>query len=73
MPFNCSPWPHIDVAGPPEIVRRFLLGTIVVSLYSGSIFMLVLVGMVVTEVMNIFMGTGSSEFSHLASVLGNLP
>ena len=73
MPFNYLPWPHIDVAGLPEIVRKFLLGTIVVSLYTGSIFMLVLVGLIVTEVMNLLMGTGSVEFSNLGSVLGILP
>jgi len=72
MPFNTTPWPHVDIGGLPDYVRQFLLGTIVVSLYLGTMLMVLVSGLVVGNVVTHVLQTGSFELSNLSVVLTQL-
>jgi hypothetical protein len=69
MPINTTPWPHVDIGGLPDYVRKFLLATIVVSLYLGTMLIVLVSGLVVANVVTHVMQTGSFELGSLAVVL----
>ncbi|MCZ6705717.1 MAG: hypothetical protein O6942_07435 [Bacteroidetes bacterium] len=72
MSVDYSPWPHLDVAGLPEPLRKFLLFTIAASLYMGVVFVVVVMATATSELISALLESGITELSSVIAGLGNL-
>ena len=72
MSFNYSPWPHLDVASLPRPVRQFLHFTVGVSLYTGVVLTVVILGMITSDALIALFQSGLTDFSAFIAEIGSL-
>jgi len=72
MPFKYATWPHLDIGSLPQIVRRFLLGTIVASLYTGIIVLVLVARIAVSDILRLILDSGISEVASITEEIGKL-
>ncbi len=70
MPFKYSPWPHLDAGGLPRLIRQFLFGTIVASLYTGPIVLVLIAGIATSDVVRLIVESGVSECTSVIKEVG---
>jgi len=72
MPVKDTPWPFISDGDLPELVKKFMLATIVVSLYLGSVVLILACGLAVTDLMTKILGSGSLDVGTVAITFSQL-